>query len=158
MKNAGTFELLTPTDVEVVMKRVFDAPRRLVWRAFTDPRVVSRWMLGPEGWTMPVCEIDLRAGGSWHFVWRKASGQEMEMRGSYTEVVPEERLVSTEKWGPEWPETINTLTLVEKDGRTTVTQAVLYPSKADRDAALKTGMTEGATESYDRLEALLAEG
>jgi uncharacterized protein YndB with AHSA1/START domain len=145
----------TPSDREVAMTRVFDAPRRLVFEAWTNPEHVPHWMIGPEGWTMPVCEIDLRAGGSWHFVWRKADGSEMDMRGAYREVRAPDRLVSTESWGPEWPETINTLTLTERDGRTTATITVLYPSKDARDAALKTGMKEGAGQSYDRLEKLL---
>lgn len=152
MTNAAALQIATPSDVEVVMTRVFDAPRRLVWQAWTSPEHVSQWMLGPEGWSMPVCEIDLRPGGSWHFVWRKANGAEMEMRGTYREVAPPERLVSTEKWGPEWPETVNTLTLAELDGRTTLTQTILYPSKQARDAALKTGMADGAATSMDRLE------
>jgi uncharacterized protein YndB with AHSA1/START domain len=147
----GTTAFTTPSDREVAMTRTFDAPRRLVFEAWTRPEHVRQWMLGPAGWTMPVCEIDLRLGGEWHFVWRKANGSEMDMRGRYTEVVPPERLVHTEQWGPEWPETINTLRLTEENGRTTVTQTVLYPSKEDRDAALKTGMKDGANESYDRL-------
>jgi uncharacterized protein YndB with AHSA1/START domain len=155
MKNAETLQISTPTDLEVVMTRVVDAPRRLVWEAWTSPEHVPHWMLGPEGWTMPVCEIDLRPGGTWHFVWRKTNGTEMDMRGSYTEVAPPERLVSTEKWGPEWPETVNTLTLLEKDGQTTIRQTILYPSKDARDAALKTGMAEGASQSLDRLEKYL---
>jgi uncharacterized protein YndB with AHSA1/START domain len=155
MKNAATVEITTPSDVEIVMSRVVNAPRRLVWEAWTRPEYIQQWMLGPDGWSMPVCENDVRAGGSWHFVWRKASGTEMAMRGSYKEVVPPERIVKTEKWGPEWPETINTLTLEEKDGRTTVRESILYPSKAARDAALETGMADGAAQSFDRLEKLL---
>lgn len=155
MSNAATLQVTTPTDREVVMTRVVEAPRGLVWEAWTSPKHVPRWMLGPEGWSMPVCEIDLRPGGTWHFVWRKANGTEMDMKGTYKEVAPPERLVSTEKWGPEWPETINTLTLVEKGGRTTVTQTILYPSKEARDAALKTGMSEGASQSFDRLDQYL---
>jgi uncharacterized protein YndB with AHSA1/START domain len=149
----GTTAFTTPSDKEIAMSRVFDAPRRLVWEAHTNPTHVSQWLLGPPGWTMPVCEIDLRPGGTWRFVWRKSKGEEMEMQGVYREVKPPERLVSTERWGPEWPETINTLVLTEKDGRTTLTQTVLYPSKEARDAALKTGMKDGANQSYDRLEA-----
>lgn len=155
MSNAATLQVTTPTDREVVMTRVVDAPRQLVWEAWTSPKHVPRWMLGPEGWSMPVCEIDMRPGGTWHFVWRKANGTEMEMKGIYKDVAPPERLVSTEKWGPEWPETINTLTLVEKAGRTTVTQTTRYPSKDARDAALKTGMSEGASQSFDRLDQYL---
>jgi uncharacterized protein YndB with AHSA1/START domain len=147
--SATTFT--TPSDREVTMTRVFDAPRRLVFEAWTSPKHLPHWMLGPEGWTMPVCEVDLRPGGAWRFVWRKADGSEMEMHGVYREVKPPERVVSTESWGGEWPETINTLTLTEKDGRTTMSQTVLYPSKDARDAAMKTGMKDGASMSFDRL-------
>jgi len=105
---------------------------------------------------MPVCEIDLRPGGGWHFIWRKSDGSEMGMHGVYQEVVPHERVVWTEVWGDEWPETINTLLLTEQVGKTTISQRVLYPSKAARDAALKTGMQDGAAESYDRLADYLA--
>jgi uncharacterized protein YndB with AHSA1/START domain len=141
----------TPSDREIVMTRVFDAPRRLVFEAWTNPEHLPHWMLGPEGWTMPVCEIDLRPGGAWHFVWRRSDGTEMGMRGVYREITPPKRLVSTEAWGGNWPETLNTLTLSEKDGRTTVTNTVLYPSKEAREAALKTGMKEGVSLSFDRL-------
>jgi uncharacterized protein YndB with AHSA1/START domain len=151
----GDLTITTPSDREVAMTRVFDAPRRLVFEAWTNPEHVPHWMLGPEDWTMPVCEIDLRPGGAWHFVWRKADGTEMAMGGVYREVTPPKRLVSTEKWGPEWPETINTLTLSEKDGKTTLTNTILYPSKEARDAALKTGMKEGAIQSFERLDAHL---
>jgi uncharacterized protein YndB with AHSA1/START domain len=146
-----TLQITTPSDVEVVLTRVFDAPRRLVWKAFTTPELASRWLLGPDGWTMPVCEMDVRPGGSWHYVWRKNDGSEMEMRGSYREVDPPSRLVNTEKWGPEWPETVNTLTLEEEGGRTTMRQSIRYVSREARDAALKTGMKDGAQTSYDRL-------
>jgi uncharacterized protein YndB with AHSA1/START domain len=136
----------------VVLTRVVDAPRRLVWETWTNPEHVPQWMTGPDGWTMPVCEIDLRAGGGWHFVWRKADGTEMDMRGAYREVTPPERLVSTESWGENWLETVNTLILSEKGGKTTITQVILYPSKEARDAALKTGMKEGMDQSFDRLD------
>ena len=109
---AGATTFTTPSDREIVMTRVFDAPRRLVLEAWTSPEHLPHWMTGPPGWTMPVCEIDLRPGGAWRFVWRKADGTEMEMRGVYREVVPPERLVSTESWGGDWPETLNTLDLV----------------------------------------------
>ena len=81
---------------------------------------MPHWMLGPDGWTMPVCEIDLRPGGAWHFVWRGSDGTEMEMRGVYREIAPPERLVTTESWGGDWPETLNTLVLTEEDGKTTI--------------------------------------
>lgn len=150
-----TTTFTTPSDREVVATRVVDAPRGLVWEAWTNPEHVPNWMTGPEGWTMPVCEIDLRPGGAWHFVWRGADGTQMEMRGVYREVAPPERLVNTESWGGDWPETINTLVLTEKDGKTTMACTVLYPSKEARDAALKTGMKDGWSTSYDRLDEFL---
>lgn len=149
--SVGATSYTTPSDREFVMTRVFDAPRELVFEAWTDPEHLPHWMLGPEGWTMPVCEIDLRPGGSWHFVWRRSDGTEMGMRGVYREVSPPERLVHTESWGGDWPETLNTLLFSEKDGKTTMTATMLYPSKEARDAALKTGMKEGASLSFDRL-------
>jgi uncharacterized protein YndB with AHSA1/START domain len=151
--NATT--LTTPSDREVVITRAFDAPRRLVWEAWTNPAHVRHWLLGPPGWTMPVCEIDLRPGGAWHFVWRHADGAEMAMRGVYQEIVPPERLVSTDSWGGDWPEMLNTLTLSEVDGKTTATQTILYPSKEARDAALKTGMKEGMAAGFNRLDEYL---
>ena len=138
------------------MSRVFDAPRSFVFEAFTSPEHLPHWMLGPKGWTMPVCEIDLRPGGAWHFGWKREDGTEMEMRGEYREVAPPERLVSTESWGGDWPETIVTLTLTEEDGKTRMTYTVLYVSTGVRDAAFSTGMTEGMTQSLDRLAAHLA--
>jgi uncharacterized protein YndB with AHSA1/START domain len=141
----------TPSEREIEITRVFDAPRHLVWDAWTRPEHVPQWMLGPGGWTMPVCEIDLRPGGAWHFVWRRSDGTEMEMNGVYQEVLPPERLVSTESWGPDWPETLNTLLLDEKAGRTTITLTLLYPSREDRGAALQTGIRYGVSMSFDRL-------
>src|ERR1700754_3403339 len=119
--DAGTTTFTTPSDNEVAMTRVFDAPRKLVFEAFTDAEHVPNWMLGPEGWTMPVCEIDLRPGGAWHFVWQPPGGEQLEMTGEYREIAPYERLVRTESWGGDWPETLCTLVLTEQDGRTTMT-------------------------------------
>jgi uncharacterized protein YndB with AHSA1/START domain len=145
----------TPSDREVVVTRVFDAPRTLVFDAWTRPEHLPHWMLGPEGWTMPVCEVDLRPGGARRSVWRRADGAEMEISGVYREVARPERLVSTESWGGDWPETLNTLSLAEEHGRTTITLTVLYPSKEARDAALQTGMTDGMSQGFDRLDAYL---
>jgi uncharacterized protein YndB with AHSA1/START domain len=151
----GVTTYTTPSDREVVITRVVSAPRRVVFEAFTNTRHVPNWLIGPEGWTMPVCEIDLRPGGTWRYVYRKNDGSEMTMQGSYREVVPPERLVSTESWGPEWPETVNTMVLTEAGGLTTITIAVLYPSKEARDAALKTGMKTGMDQSFARLDGFL---
>ncbi|MGC2695073.1 MAG: SRPBCC family protein [Candidatus Angelobacter sp.] len=156
MKNSETLKVSTPTEREIVVTRVVDAPRHLVFEAWTNPKHLPRWLLGPEGWTMTVCEVDLRPGGKWHFMWRKSDGTEMAMHGVYKEVTPPERLVSIESWGGDWPETVNTLTLAEERGKTTITTAILYPSQEARDSALKTGMTKGMSISFDRLEEYLA--
>jgi uncharacterized protein YndB with AHSA1/START domain len=152
---AGTTMFTTPSDREVAATRVFDAPRSLVWEALTDPRHIPNWMLGPEGWTMPVCEVDLRPGGKWRFVWRKTNGSEMALDGEYRAIVRPERLVYTESWGKDWAETINTYVLSEEGGRTTVVCTVLYPSKEERDRALETEMKEGWSQGYDRLDKYL---
>jgi uncharacterized protein YndB with AHSA1/START domain len=151
----GATTFATPSDRELIAARVFDAPRRLVWEAHVNPKHVPQWMIGPDGWTMPVCEIDLRTGGNWHFVWRDAAGSPMEMRGEYREIVAPDRLVQTEAWGDDWAETLNTTVLTEQDGKTVVTCTVLYASKEARDRALGTGMKEGWSQSYDRLDAYL---
>jgi len=145
----------TPSNREVVITRAVDAPRRLVFAAWTDPRHIPQWLLGPEGWTMPICEMDLRPGGAWRYVWRKADGAEMEMSGIVREVSPPERLVTTERWGPEWPETVNTLLLTESGGKTTITLTITYVSKAARDAALETGMADGVEQSFVRLDRIV---
>jgi uncharacterized protein YndB with AHSA1/START domain len=151
----GVTTVETPTDREVVVTRAFDAPRRLLWECLTNPAHLPNWMLGPPGWAMVVCENDLRPGGKWRYVWRKPDGTEMTLHGINREVVPQQRIIATESWGPEWPETINTFELLEENGQTTVVITLLYPSKDARDAALKTGMKEGMDQSYARLEALL---
>ena len=145
----------TPSDREIVLTRVVDAPRRVVWDASTNPKHVPHWMLGPDGWTMPVCEIDLHPGGKWHFVWCGSDGTKMAMRGVYRDVIAPERLVSTESWGGDWPETLNTLSLTEKNGKTTVVSTILWPSKEAREAALRTGMLDGWSQSYERLDEYL---
>jgi len=154
--STGVTTYTTPTDRDVVITRVVNAPRALVFDAFTNPLRIPKWMTGPEGWTMPVCEIDLRPGGTWRYVWRKTEGEEMAMSGTVREVVPPERMVTTESWGPDWPETINTLVLTEAGGQTTITLTVHYPTKEARDAALQTGMKDGMDQTYARLDELLA--
>lgn len=148
----GTTRFTTPTDRDIVAVRAFAAPRALVWEMFTRPEHVSQWLLGPDGWTMPVCEMDVQPGGRWRWGWRKNDGTEMEMTGEYLEVQAPERLVNTENWGGDWAETVNTTEFAEADGRTIVTCTVHYPSKAARDRAMATGMYDGWNTSYDRLE------
>ena len=152
---SGETTFATPSDTEIRITRVFDAPRALVWECWTDCRHLPHWMLGPEGWTMPICEIDLRPGGRHRSVWRHPDGMEMEITGVYQEVTPPERLVYTESWGPEWPETTDTLILTERDGQTTATLTMRYPSRAARDAALESGMKEGMAGSFRTLDGYL---
>jgi uncharacterized protein YndB with AHSA1/START domain len=153
--STGSTTYATPSDREVLVTRVVNAPRRLVFAAWTEPRHLQRWLTGPEGWTMPICEIDLRPGGRWRYVYRKASGKEMTLAGSVLEVVPPERFVTTESWGPEWPDTVNTLVLTESEGRTTIALTITYVSKEARDAALDTGAMDGMNRAFELLDELL---
>jgi len=145
-------------DREIEMTRSFDAPRSLVYDAYTKPELVKRWLLGPPGWTMPVCDIDLRVGGSFRFVWRnETDGAEMGLGGVYREIVTHERIVNTEKFDVAWypGEAINTTTFAEQGGRTTLTMTLRYDSPETRDMVLRSPMESGVAASFDRLEALL---
>jgi uncharacterized protein YndB with AHSA1/START domain len=156
MKN--TLKLTTPSDLEIAMTRDFDAPRDLVFEALTKPELVKRWLLGPDGWSMPICEIDLKVGGTFRYVWRRdEDGSEMGMSGVYREILRPERIVATEKFDQPWypGEAVGTTVLVEKNGRTTLTNTVRYESKEIRDGVLKSGMEDGVSKSYDRLAELV---
>jgi len=156
MKN--TLQVATRGDCEIVMSRVFEAPRQLVFEACSKPEFVRRWLLGPDGWSMPVCEIDLRVGGSYRYVWRHSDGRETGMGGVYREIAVPERIVATEKFDEAWypGEAVGTILLVEQSGKTTLTQTILYDSRETRDAVLNSPMEKGVAASYDRLEAVLA--
>jgi uncharacterized protein YndB with AHSA1/START domain len=157
MLNA-TLEVTTPSDREIAMTRVFNAPRRLVFDAWTKPELLRRWLGVRGGWSLAVCEVDLKVGGSYRFVWRGPDGTQMGMRGVYREIVRPERLVQTEKFDEPWyeGEAVDTLVLVEQDGKTTCTTTVICESREIRDAVLKSGMTGGVSESYDKLDGVLA--
>jgi uncharacterized protein YndB with AHSA1/START domain len=159
MNKIETLQVSTPTDREIAMTRVFDAPRQLVWEALTTPELLKRWLLGPPGWSMIVCDVDLRVGGSYRYVWRRDNGTEMAMGGVFREIVPPERFVATELFDKAWypGEALVTQVLVEQDGRTTLTATVRYESREARDEVLKTPMETGVAASYDRLADLLAE-
>jgi uncharacterized protein YndB with AHSA1/START domain len=145
----------TPTPTDVVAVRIFDAPRELVFAAHTEPEHLQRWLLGPDGWTMPICEVDLRIGGAWRYGWQKPEdGRAFEMSGVYLEVDAPERVVFTERFEDN-PESVSTLELAELDGRTTMTMTMRYASEEIRDIVLATGMTGGFGTSLDRLAALL---
>jgi uncharacterized protein YndB with AHSA1/START domain len=154
MKNNGSLRVTTPTDREIVLTRVFDAPRGLVFDAFTKPELLKRWF-GPRGWSMVACEVDLKVGGTFRFVLRGPDGKEMGMRGVYCEIVPPERSVHMESFDDYPGESQVTAVLIEQEGKTTLTATVLYPSKEVRDIVLKSGMEHGAAESYEKLAELL---
>ena len=159
MTKTETLNVTLPSEREIAMTRVFHAPRRLVWEAHTKPELVQRWLLGPDGWSMPVCEMDLRVGGKYRWVWRRdKDGTEMASGGVFQEIVAPERLVSTEQFEQAWypGEGLNTLVLTEKDGKTTLTQTMLYESREIRDGVLKSGMESGVEASYDRLDEIFA--
>jgi uncharacterized protein YndB with AHSA1/START domain len=156
--NSGKLKLTTTGDCEIAFTREFDGPRKLVFAAFTKPAMVQRWLLGPGGWTMPVCEIDLRVGGKYRYVWRHSDGREMGMGGVYCEIAPPERMVFTEKFDHAWypGEALITVELRERDGKTTLTELIRYESRKARDGVLQSGMRRGVVASYDRLEKILA--
>ena len=154
-----SFKISTPTDREIVIERDFDAPRQVVFDAFTRPELVRRWLLGPDGWTMPVCEIDLRVGGAYRYVWRKEStGTEMGMGGVFREVVRPQKLVATEKFDDAWypGEAVDTTVFEERAATTKMRLTVLYESKEARDTASRSGMERGMIAGYNRLEEMLA--
>ena len=151
-----------PNDRDVVVVRAFNAPRALVFDAWTTPKLVQRWLLGPPGWTMPVCEMDVRPGGKFKWRWRSdESGKEFGFWGEFCEVVRSSRIVHVERYAPgdvggEMGEALVTSELTEKNGVTTQTMTIRYESKAVRDAALKTGMTDGMEMSFQKLDEVLA--
>ncbi len=152
-------DVTTPNDREIVMTRVFDAPRELVFDAFTKPETVRRWLLAPEGWSLAGCDIDLRVGGAFRYVWRNdADGQEFVVSGVYTDITRPARVVHTEQFDdPACPgESLETWTFDERDGATTFTTTLSYDSIEAYNRALESGMEQGTAACYDRLAALLA--
>jgi uncharacterized protein YndB with AHSA1/START domain len=156
--NSDTFKATTPSDREIVLTRLFDAPRRLVFEAMTKPEHVRRWWgCLDERYSIPVCEIDLRPGGAWRFVGQGPQGT-FAFHGVYREIAPPGRLVFTEIYDP-FPdaESVVIAVLTEEAGKTRFTATCVYPSLEVRDSVLKSGMTRGASISYDRLEELVRE-
>jgi uncharacterized protein YndB with AHSA1/START domain len=140
------------------MTRVFDTTPDLLFDALTKPELVKRWLLGPPGWSMPICEIDLKVGGSYRYVWRNEDGREMGVGGKYREIVRPQRIVHSETFDEAWypGEAIVTTTLIEKNGSTTLTMTMLMESREARDEVLESGMDSGVAVSYDRLEEILS--
>jgi uncharacterized protein YndB with AHSA1/START domain len=158
-------QVTMPSDREVKVTRSFKAPRALVYRAYTEPELVRRWLLGPPGWSMPVCEMDVRVGGRFRWRWRSdENSSEFGFMGTFREVQPPSKLVHTEAYDPgtvggPYPgeDAIVTVTFAEADGVTTMTTLIDFGSKQARDAAVATGMTDGMEQSYQLLDRLLDE-
>jgi uncharacterized protein YndB with AHSA1/START domain len=163
MPPTRALKITTPNDLEIVITRAFDAPRHLVWQAMTRPELIRRWLFLPADWKMTRCDEDVRVGGAYRWEWAGPDGNiAMAMGGVYREVVPNDRLVRTEKFEfggqPQAGEQLATLEFVEQRGGTLVAITVVYPSKEARDAALASGMERGMAAGYDRLEELFASG
>ena len=157
---------ILPSDTEVLVQRSFDAPASLVWRAYMEPELLRRWCTGMPGWSMPICEMDMRVGGKYRWRWRSDdNSQEFGFFGDVLEVVPHTKIVHTQAFDPGdmgismgGEPAIITVTFQETNGITSVTTTIKYASKADRDAAFATGMTDGMEMSYQKLDGILAEG
>jgi uncharacterized protein YndB with AHSA1/START domain len=151
-RRIGEMTLRLKSDLEIELTRVFDAPRRLVFEAISKPEHVRRWW-GLRKFTMTSCEMDFRPGGKWRFVLREESGDEYAFRGEYREIVPPERVVQTFEFeGFPGAVSVETLTLVEQGGKTTLTATSRFDSVEARDGMIESGMEAGAAETYDRLE------
>lgn len=158
MKFDSTFHLEARGDTDIVITRDFAAPRELVFDAWTKPDLVRRWLGVRGGWTFAVCEIDLRVGGAYRYVWRSPRGADMGMGGVFREVVRPAKLVTTERFDEPWypGDATGTVTFVESGGKTTVTMTLSYSTKEARDGVLASPMQTGVREGFDVLEDLLA--
>ena len=156
-------EVSTPSDQEVLIKRSFDAEAELVWRAYTEPALMRRWLTAMPGWSMPVCEMTTDVGGKYRWRWREdGSGVEFGFTGEMLEVEPHSKIVHTQVYDPGTVggsmgdgASVITVTFDESDGVTNVSTSIKFASKADRDAAVSTGMTDGMEMSYKQLDEVL---
>jgi uncharacterized protein YndB with AHSA1/START domain len=160
--NPKGLQISTPTDTTIVLTRTFDAPRRLVWEAFTDPARMRRWMLPPPGWSLTVCECDVRVGGALRLAWKNEDADPvMTLQGVFTEAVPHERMVHTETMQLGSGETIGSLLetheFAEKGGITLMRITQAYDSKDARDGAIASGMDQGMEAGYAQLDAMFAQ-
>lgn len=158
MNTTASLSVTTPSDREILMTRLFNAPRELVFEAMYRPELLKRWLNGPPGWSLEFCEVDFRVGGGFRQVWHGPEGAEMGMGGVFREIVRPERIVRTELFDQDWTggEALATLMLSEKAGQTELALTVLYASQEARDGALQSGMKDGVAASYDQLDVLFA--
>lgn len=155
-----TFDIRPKGDREIEWTRLFNAPAQVVFDAHTKPELVQRWLLGPDGWTMPVCEIDLRPGGKFRWVWRREStGEEMGMSGTYYEIDAPRRIVHGERFDQPWyPDEARVTSLFqEENGKTRLVVTMQMATSEARDGVLKSGMESGVKRSYDRLDEMASE-
>jgi uncharacterized protein YndB with AHSA1/START domain len=146
----------TPSETEIRVERIFDAPPQLVFECHTKPELVQRWLLGPPGWSMPICKIDLRVGGRYRYVWRNdAEGREFGVQGEFREIDAPHRIVHSESMDGRPGEAQCTLTLSPSGTKTSLEMTIRFDSREIRDAALETGMTDGISMSYDRLSEVM---
>jgi uncharacterized protein YndB with AHSA1/START domain len=162
MITTKTVDVTTPSDREIRVARTFNASARQVFDFHTRPEKVRKWLLGPAGWDMPVCDIDLTVGGQYHYVWQNAAdAAQFGVRGQFREIDAPHRLVHTEGMegvpGAEGGEALITVTFDERDSRTTLTTLMLFDTQEGRDMALQSGMTDGMAISYDRMEQVISE-
>jgi uncharacterized protein YndB with AHSA1/START domain len=153
-----SLQITTPSDEEIRITRSFDAPRMMLWDAYTRPELVKRWLGQMPGWSWVECEMDVREGGRYRWAWRGPEGAELAVGGVYREVVPGERLVSTERYDQSWyeGEAVGTVEFTEAQGRTTLVTTLRYGSKQIRDAVLQSPATSGMEAGYNLLDELLA--
>jgi len=160
MEADNGLKLSTPSDREIVMIREFNATKSLVFEALTKPEILKRWLLGPPGWTMIVCDVDLRVGGKYQHIWTNTDGTGMKMSGVYREIVPGQRIVYTESFeygcDAQAGEQVVTAALTEANGKTTLTTTVLFPTKEARDQTIASGMGRGVAAGYARLADILS--
>ena len=160
---ASTQVRSNPANRELILERVFNAPRALVWQVFTQPEHLQQWF-GPKGWTLPVCKVDFRPGGVWHYCMRGPEGEESWGKTIYREIVEPERIVYSDAFSDAegnvvegMPEMMVTVQFTEVDGKTKLTSSTIFASTADLEALLSMGVTEGIIETWDRLEEYLAQ-
>ena len=153
-----SLEIATPSDQEIRITRSFDAPRMMVWDAYTRPELVKRWLGQMPGWSWAVCEMDVREGGRYRWAWRGPDGAELALGGEYREVVPGKRLVTTERYDQQWYEgdAVGTVEFSEANGRTTLVTTLRYGSKQIRDSVLQSPATSGMEAGFKLLDELLA--
>jgi uncharacterized protein YndB with AHSA1/START domain len=158
MTAQNALQVRTPSDLEIIITRAFDAPRAQVFECFTKPAFLKRWLLGPPGWSMPVCEVDLRIGGGYRYAWRSEGGETMGLTGIFRDVVPNERLVSTEVFDgvPAGGESLVELSFAETNGKTIATYLLTFASPQARDGAIASGMADGMEMGFQRLDEVLA--